>query len=67
MSKKSKKKQSIMAGMEDQGEWDREKTAAYIADLLQELEILAAQEAITPLVSLLALARKEARRIAKDG
>jgi len=42
----------------------RRRTAAYIEELVREMEALASQEKIEPLRDLLRLAREEARRAA---
>lgn len=44
----------------------RARTAAYIEDLLRELETIAAKDGIDPLSDLLRLAKEEARRKAQS-
>lgn len=57
-------KQSSSTEEEDSSSDSRVRTAAYIADLVRELERLAKKEKIEPLSKFLHIAYEEARRVA---
>ena len=59
-------KQRVVASIERRYAESQVQTASYIADLLMELEEIAARERIEPLDTLLKIAREEARRIANS-
>lgn len=59
-------KQSAIRVTSSKYEEDRISTAAYIADLLEELRLLAEKQEIAPLNKLLQIAREEAAKAAGE-
>ncbi len=58
-------KQSTIKASQSEQKGSQSQAAAYISDLLQELEQIAGRERIEPLDQLLKIAREEAGRISR--